>query len=81
MSVLPVYGFVEGDTLGLLILANPTGTVEELLRLVVQSASLRVGLPPDARLRHDGCVLDAAANVVEAGIQALDRVDVVGGLP
>ena len=39
---MPLYGFLQGDTLGLLILAEEGDTVEALARKLQDAASLRV---------------------------------------
>jgi len=40
--VIPLYGFLEGDTLGLLVLAEEDETVLELARKLQNAANLRV---------------------------------------
>jgi len=40
--VIPLYGFLEGDSLGLLVLASEDETVESLGRKLERSAALRV---------------------------------------
>ena len=53
---IPVYGFLEGDTLGLLVLAEEGETVLELARKLQDAASIRVensGIRiPDLAGRH-----------------------------
>jgi CTP:molybdopterin cytidylyltransferase MocA len=76
--VIPLYGFLEGDTIGLLILAQPDDTIAALADKLQSSAAVRV--PPRARVQvvHKERVLDPLSTVAQAGLTALDRFDVVG---
>jgi len=76
--LIPLYGFLEGDTIGLLILADPEETIAELARKLEASAAVRVA--PRARLAvHVGeRELDPRLTVAGAGLAALDRFDVTG---
>jgi hypothetical protein len=75
--MMPIYGFVEGDTLGLLILADASETVASLADKIQRSASVRMRPREGACLVYRGRVLDAGLTVIAAGITALDRVDLV----
>jgi hypothetical protein len=78
VSVLvPLYGFLQGDTIGLLVLVHDTDTVAEIARKLQQAAAVR--LPPKARasVSHGGHRLDPELTVAQAGLSALDRVDVI----
>ena len=77
--MIPVYAFVEGDTLGLLVLAREHETVADLTERIQRAASLRVAPSPHASLRHDGRVLDPWRRVDQAGVGLLDRVDLTRG--
>jgi hypothetical protein len=77
--MLPLYGFLEGDTIGLLIFAYESETVGELARKLQKSASVRVAPRGGVRVVYGGRVLDPALEVGQAGFQALTRFDVVGG--
>jgi hypothetical protein len=79
--VIPLYGFLRGDTLGLLILAEETDTVEALARKLEQSARLRVAHRPALSVVHKGRVLDGNATVRACKLEALDRFDVIERLP
>ena len=75
--LIPVYAFVEGDTLGLLVLAQEPETVAALIDRVQGAASVRVQRFQPASLRHRGRILDPRQRVAEAGIAPLDRLDIV----
>jgi Toluene-4-monooxygenase system protein B (TmoB) len=74
---IPLYGFLEGDTLGLLVLAQEGDTVLELARKLQEAASLRVAHNDKIDLVYDGKAIDPALTVAQAGLQALDRFDVI----
>jgi len=74
---IPLYGFLEGDTLGLLVLAQEGDTVLELARKLQEAASLRVAHNDKIDLVYDGKAIDPAFTVAQAGLQALDRFDVI----
>lgn len=75
--MIPLYGFVQGDTMGLLVLANEDETVEVVARRLEASARVRVGPRPHIDLVHEGRVLAPHSTVKEAGLSPLDRIDVV----
>ena len=74
---IPLYGFVEGDTLGLLMLAEEGQTILALARTLQQAASIRVAITTDIDVVHDGKTIDLELTVAHAGLQALDRFDVI----
>jgi Toluene-4-monooxygenase system protein B (TmoB) len=74
---IPLYGFLEGDTLGLLVLAEEDETVLELARKLQDAANIRVAHKEGIDLVYDGKAVDPALTVAQAGLQALDRFDVV----
>jgi hypothetical protein len=61
---IPLYGFLEGDMLGLLVFAEEVETVQELARKLQDAASIRVARNDDVELLYNGK-------------QALDRFDVI----
>ena len=75
---IPLYGFLEGDTLGLLVLAQEDDTILELARKLQDSASIRVVRSEQVQLVYEGKIMDPALTVGRAGLQALDRFDVIG---
>jgi hypothetical protein len=74
---IPLYGFLEGDTLGLLVLAQEGETVLELARTLQEAASLRVARRDKIDFVYNGKAIDPALTVAQAGLQALDRFDVI----
>jgi hypothetical protein len=77
--VIPLYGFLEGDTIGLLVLANEDDTIDELAHRLATSASVRVRPKARYAVVHDGRVLAPSSTARESGLAALDRIDVVDG--
>jgi hypothetical protein len=75
---IPLYGFLEGDTLGLLVLAEEGETVVELARKLQDAASIRVGRTDEIDFVYNGKAIEPGLTVAQAGLQALDRFDVIG---
>jgi CTP:molybdopterin cytidylyltransferase MocA len=75
--VIPLYGFLEGDTIGLLILAQPDDTIAVLADKLQTSAAVRVAPRARVTVLHGERVLDPQSTVARAGLTALDRFDVV----
>jgi Toluene-4-monooxygenase system protein B (TmoB) len=76
---IPLYGFLQGDTLGLLILADEGETVQTLARKLQDAGSLRVAGRDHVHLVYNDKAMDPALTVAQAGFQALDRFDVIAG--
>jgi hypothetical protein len=74
--MIPLHGFLEGDTLGLLILAGEQDTAAALAQRVQEAAALRVAPRAHMRVWVRGQPLSASITVAAAGLQALDRFDV-----
>lgn len=79
-ALVPLYGFVEGDTLGLLVLVRTTDTVARLAAVLQEAAQMRVAPAADFTVRHRDQPLEPTLTVAAAGLTALDRVDLVRGL-
>jgi hypothetical protein len=79
--MIPLYGFLEGDTIGLLILAQPDDTIATLADKLQTSAAVRVARRPRVTVLHGKRVLDPSSTVTRSGLTALDRFDVVGAKP
>ena len=75
--MIPLYGFLEGDTIGLLILADENDTGAVLIEKLQASARVRVKTKARVRLLHNGLTIDPQTTVAQARIAALDRIDVV----
>jgi Toluene-4-monooxygenase system protein B (TmoB) len=76
---VPLYGFLQGDTVGLLILAEEAETLQALARKLQDAASLRVKSRDHVQVVYNGKTMDPAMTVARAGLQALDRFDVISG--
>jgi hypothetical protein len=76
--LVPVFGFLRGDTIGLVVLVHDTDKVRDLAACLQQAAAVRVMPTASARVFHAGVELDLERTVAESGITPLDRVDVVG---
>jgi hypothetical protein len=74
---IPLYAFVRGDTLGLVVLAGDTESVDDLAARLARAAAPRVVLNGQLRIVHRGKVLAGQLSLGEAGVVALDRVDLV----
>jgi hypothetical protein len=75
---IPLYGFLEGDTLGLLVLAEEGETVLDLARKLQDAASLRVARNDKIRFVYNGKAIELGLTVAQAGLQALDCFEVTG---
>jgi hypothetical protein len=75
--LIPLYGFVQGDSLGLLVLVQDTDTIAKLAATLAQAASVRVPPAPRSRVCHGGKVLDPETTVGASGLAALARVDLL----
>ncbi len=76
---IPLYGFMQGDTLGLLILAEEGDTVQTLAAKLQDAASIRVAGSDQVQVVYNDKAIDPALTVAQAGLQALDRFDVISG--
>ncbi len=76
---IPLYGFLQGDTVGLLILAEEGETLQALARKLQDAASLRVERRDRVQVVCNDKPMDLAMTVAQAGLQALDRFDVLSG--
>ena len=76
---IPLYGFLQGDTVGLLILAEEADTLQTLARKLEDAASLRVTGRDRVEVVYNGKTMDPTTTVAQAGLQALDRFDVIAG--
>jgi hypothetical protein len=74
--MIPVYGFLEGDTVGLLLLLDEADTVARAMAKLQSAADVRVPPCGGMVLVHRDRVLDPAAPIAGTPIEALDRIDV-----
>lgn len=73
---IPLYGFLQGDTLGLLVLADESDTLQALAEKLQNAASLRVASAKQIRVMCNDQPMDLTMTVAQAGLRALDRFDV-----
>ena len=76
-ELVPLYGFVEGDTLGLLVLVRSNDTIATLAASLQQAAEMRVAPFPHCAVLHRERRLEPALTVAAAGLTALDRIELV----
>ena len=76
---IPLYGFLQGDTVGLLILADEGDTLQSLAQKLQDAASLRVAGRDSVQVIYNDKAMDPAITIAQAGFQALDRFDVISG--
>lgn len=77
--MIPIYGFLEGDTIGLLIFAYPNETVQDLINKVQKSASVRIEPRANMQLLFKEHPVASQLTVKEMGVQPLDHFFVVQG--
>jgi hypothetical protein len=75
--LVPLYGFLRGDSIGLLVLVHDTESVAEIGRKLQEAAAVRVAPRASADVYHRGVLLRPDLTVGQAGLEALERVDVV----
>jgi len=75
--LVPLYGFLAGDTLGLLVLVHSDDRVAAIADRLQEAAAVRVAPRAHAQVYLRGKRLDPDLRVSEAGLGPLDRVDVV----
>ena len=79
--MIPLYGFVEGDTIGLVVIADEQDTMADLARKLQEAAALRVAPHATPMVWFNGAPVGEATTVEAAGLRPLDRFDVRGGVP
>lgn len=73
---IPLYGFLEGDILGLIVLAEENDTVVDVARKLQDAASMRVTPRDHMEFVYEGKTINPDLTVTQAALQALDRFDV-----
>jgi hypothetical protein len=73
--LVPLYGFVAGDTLGILVLAHDDETIASVATQLQNAAAVRVRPRARVRILARGAVLDPKSTVAACGLTALDRID------
>jgi hypothetical protein len=75
--LVPLYGFLSGDTLGVLVLVHDHEPVQLIADRLLVACSMRITPFISADVVFRGRALDPQLTVEQAGLTALDRVDVV----
>ena len=75
--LVPLYGFLAGDTLGLVVLVHDDERGHAIAEKLQLAACVRVAPRANAQVYFRGQRLDPELTVSEAGLAPLDRVDVV----
>ncbi|MGC4093916.1 MAG: toluene-4-monooxygenase system B family protein [Polyangiaceae bacterium] len=73
--LIPLYGFVEGDSIGLLVLAHDDMPIADVADRLRNAARLRVTRPDAYDLYHEGKRLPPQLTVAELCLEALMRID------
>ena len=74
--LVPLYGFLAGDTLGLVVLVHDDERIHAIAEKLQLAAGVRVAPRANAQVYFQGQRLDPELTVSEAGLAPLDRVDV-----
>jgi len=77
--MIPLFGFLEHDTLGLLIMAYPSDTVLQLIEKLQISAAVRVNPRPNMKLIYKNNIIAPKLTVNELNLQPLDHFFVIEG--
>lgn len=71
--MIPILGFLEGDTLGILVMSYPTDTVIKLIEKLQVSAAIRVQHRNELQLIYNEKVIPPHQTVAEIGIKPLEH--------
>jgi hypothetical protein len=77
MTVMPLYGFVQGDTMGVVVLGRLDATVAQLGADLLRAVGVRINRQGPYQLRAGARRLDPAATLRTQAIAPLDRIDLV----
>jgi hypothetical protein len=77
--LVPLYGFLQGDTIGMLVLVHDHEPVDAIAEKMRQYAKVRLAVTEPLKVIYKGELLIGEETIAARGIQALDRVDVVKG--
>jgi hypothetical protein len=77
VTLMPLYGFVEGDTMGVVVLARSDATAQELGEEMIAAASVRVARRGRFKVMAHDRALDLGATLRVQGLTPLERVDLV----
>jgi hypothetical protein len=75
--MIPLYGFLQGDSIGLLVLADESDTAADLAEKLQSAAQIRVKARPKVKVVYHGVIIGSHTTVAETQMGALDRFDVI----
>ena len=75
--LVPLYGFLEGDTLGVVLLVDDRDTIEHVAATLQRATAMRVAPRDNVTVLARGKPLDPRTTVAAAGLTMFDRIDVV----
>jgi hypothetical protein len=75
--LVPLFGFLRGDTIGLVVLVHDHQTIADIAHTLQEAACMRVTPRTHASVYFNGVKLDPGVTVAASGLAALDRIDVV----
>ena len=73
---IPLYGFVTGDSLGLIVLVDSEHSVAELALRAQRAAAMRVAPAERVGVYRAGELIAPELSVAAAGLAPLDRVEI-----
>jgi hypothetical protein len=79
--MIPLYGFLQGDSIGLLVLAEENDTAADLAKKLQSAAQIRVKAVAKVKVVYRGVVIGSHTTVAQAQMGALDRFDVINAGP
>ncbi len=74
--MIPLYGFLQGDVCGVLLLVEEHTSLAEVAERLQHSARLRAAPLAQPVVMHAGRALDPRLTVKQANLTALERIDV-----
>jgi hypothetical protein len=79
--MIPLYGFLQGDSVGLLVLAEESDTAADLAEKLQSAARVRVKPETKVKVVYQGVIIGSHTTVAQAQMGALDRFDVIKAEP
>ena len=79
--MIPLYGFLQGDSIGLLVLAEESDTAADLAEKLQSAARVRVKPEAKVKVVYQGVIIGFHTTVAQAQMGALDRFDVIRAEP
>lgn len=75
--LVPLHGFLQGDSVGLLLLVQDTDTLAHVARTLIEAAAVRVAPARHVRVFRGDVELPLNETVGGAGLGPLERIDLV----